>query len=50
MSKNASAIRLEELAAPLTYIAKANPKSQSNLTGIVKIVIITDNVINNKVL
>lgn len=50
ISKKASAIKFEELAAPLTYIPKARPKSQSNLTGIVSIVTIIDTVINNKVL
>lgn len=39
-SKNVSTIKFEELAAPLIYILNESPKSQSNFTGIVKIVII----------
>lgn len=50
ISKKASAMRLDELAAPLTYIPNANPKSQSILTGIVRIVTIIDMVISSKVL
>lgn len=46
VSKKASTTRLDELAAPRTYIPKAKPKSQSNRTGIVKIVIITEKVNN----
>lgn len=49
-SKKASTTRLEELAAPLTYIPKANPKSHNNLTGIVNIVNITDNVSSTSLL
>lgn len=48
ISKKASAIKLDELAAPLTYIPKANPKSQSIRTGIVRIVTIIEIVINIK--
>lgn len=50
VSKKASTTRLDELAAPRTYIPKAKPKSQSNLTGIVKIVIITEKVNNMSLL
>lgn len=46
ISKNASTIKLEELPAPLKYIPKDRPKSHKSLTGIVKIVIITEKVNN----
>lgn len=46
VSKKASTIKLDELAAPLTYIPNANPKSHKILTGIVRIVIITEKVNN----
>jgi hypothetical protein len=42
ISKKASTTKLDELAAPLTYIPNAKPKSHNNLTGIVNIVIITE--------
>lgn len=45
ISKKASTTRLEELAAPLTYIPKAKPKSHKSLTGIAKIVTIIETVI-----
>jgi hypothetical protein len=44
ISKKASTIKFFELAAPRTYIANDNPKSQSSLTGIVSMVIIIDSV------
>lgn len=50
ISKKASAIKLEELAAPLTYIPNAKPKSQSILTGIVRIVTIIEIVMSSRVL
>jgi len=50
ISKKASTMRFDELAAPLTYIPKAKPKSHSNRTGMVKIVIITDRVNNTSLL
>lgn len=50
ISKKASTTKFVELAAPLTYIPNAKPKSQSSLTGIVSIVIITDTVNNIKTL
>jgi hypothetical protein len=50
MSKKASTTKFEELDAPLTYIPKAKPKSQSSLTGIVRIVNITDTVYRTSLL